>query len=147
MLKPETWNCSYAAPPDDIHWENLTNSRVMWYLKSGFIHGLLLILVIFLTTPKHAAEHFDDFLHLTLGKNVRKSIMPCPFTSLWPGTKTWTSPKHFGTWKGQGISFWLFNWLYGQNIQIFLNIVILTFWKILEIPTIVIERNLQIGVK
>ena len=99
MLKPETWNCSYAAPPDDIHWENLTNSRVMWYLKSGFIHGLLLILVIFLTTPKHAAEHFDDFLHLTLGKNVRKSIMPCPFTSLWPGTKTWTSPKHFGTCK------------------------------------------------
>ena len=52
-----------------------------------------------------------------------------------------------GPVKGQGISFWLFNWLYGQNIQIFLNIVILTFWKILEIPTIVIERNLQIGVK
>ena len=74
ILKPETWNCSYAAPPDDIHWENLTNSRVMWYLKSGFLHGLILILVVFLTTPKHAAEHFDDFLHLTLGKNVRKSI-------------------------------------------------------------------------
>ena len=69
ILKPETWNCSYAAPPEDINWENLTNSRVMWYLKSGFLHGLILILVIFLTTPKHAAEHFDDFLHLTLGKN------------------------------------------------------------------------------
>ena len=69
ILKPETWNCSYAAPPEDINWENLTNSRVMWYLKSGFLHGLILILVVFLTTPKHAAEHFDDFLHLTLGKN------------------------------------------------------------------------------
>ena len=92
ILKPETWNCSYAAPPNDIHWENLTNSRVMWYLKSGFIHGLLLILVIFLTTPKHAAEHFDDFLHLTLGKNVRENI-----------------------------SFLSFTLLYGQNIQILLN--------------------------
>ena len=65
ILKPETWNCSYAAPPEDINWENLTNSRVMWYLKSGFLHGLILILVVFLTTPKHAAEHFDDFLHMT----------------------------------------------------------------------------------
>lgn len=68
-LKPETWNCSYAAPPDDINWENLTNSKVMWYLKSGLLHGLILFFVVFLTTPKHAAEHFDEFLYLTLGEN------------------------------------------------------------------------------
>ena len=69
-LKPENWLVEYAPAPDDIYWENLTESRTILSIKSIAGNGLLLIFMIFVTTPQHAVHHIDEFLGNMIGGNM-----------------------------------------------------------------------------
>ena len=68
LLKPQKWRVSYAPPPWDIYWENLTNFEAIWWFKIVVFHVVVLMFVVLVTTPQHLAHHFNDFIHTALGK-------------------------------------------------------------------------------
>ena len=70
LLKPQKWRESYAPPPWDIYWENLTNFEAIWWFKIIVFHVVVLMFVVLVTTPQHLAHHFNDFIHTALGKLV-----------------------------------------------------------------------------
>nr|XP_018908629.1 PREDICTED: CSC1-like protein 1 isoform X2 [Bemisia tabaci] len=51
LLKPSKWVVTYAPPPGDICWENLSVSSKYKYLKASFTNAALFIVLFFLTTP------------------------------------------------------------------------------------------------
>ena len=71
LLKPQKWSVSYAPPPSDIYWENLTNFEFYWWFKVFLFHFGALLFVLLITTPQHLAKHFDTLIHYTLGKTYR----------------------------------------------------------------------------
>ena len=52
LLKPQKWRVSYAPPPWDIYWENLTNFEAIWWFKIIVFHVVVLMFVVLVTTPK-----------------------------------------------------------------------------------------------
>ena len=67
ILKVEDWKLSYAPPPEDILWSNLNQTGSYRILKAIFITGLLLIMVVFLSTPQHLVSHIHEMIHHLAG--------------------------------------------------------------------------------
>ncbi|XP_050531559.1 calcium permeable stress-gated cation channel 1 isoform X2 [Daktulosphaira vitifoliae] len=51
LLQPYRWRVTFAPPPDDIFWENLTEPSHNRYCKIVLTNTFLLIVLFFLTTP------------------------------------------------------------------------------------------------
>ncbi len=77
LLKPEKWTVSYAPPPDDIYWENLTYARSLWTLRALVANAVFFILIVFFTSPQHMVQHMDKFLQEILGTHfaIANSIL------------------------------------------------------------------------
>lgn len=50
-LKSEFWSAKYAPAPTNIKWENLSKIGIMWWFRCILINLILIILMIFFTTP------------------------------------------------------------------------------------------------
>jgi len=96
LLKPQKWRVSYAPPPWDIYWENLTNFEAIWWFKIFAFHFVVLMFVILVTTPQHLAHHFNEFIHFTLG-NINESVHSSLdlFSNVWILLFTVVLPKFF----------------------------------------------------
>ncbi|XP_025198856.1 CSC1-like protein 2 [Melanaphis sacchari] len=51
LLQPYRWRVTFAPPPDDIFWENLTEPSHNRYCKIVLTNSFLVIVLFFLTTP------------------------------------------------------------------------------------------------
>ncbi|VVC30694.1 10TM putative phosphate transporter, cytosolic domain,Calcium-dependent channel, 7TM region, putative [Cinara cedri] len=51
LLQPYRWRVTFAPPPDDIFWENLTEPSHNRYCKIVLTNSFLIIILFFLTTP------------------------------------------------------------------------------------------------
>ena len=51
LLEPWNWSVRVSPPPEDIYWENLTESHRLFFFKTLVINFFLFILLFFLTSP------------------------------------------------------------------------------------------------
>ena len=65
LLEPWNWSVRVSPPPEDIYWENLTESHRLFFFKTLVINFFLFILLFFLTSPgKYQFCNFTKFLFL-----------------------------------------------------------------------------------
>lgn len=50
-LNSEFWSAKYAPAPNNIKWENISKIGIMWWFRCILINLILVILMIFFTTP------------------------------------------------------------------------------------------------
>ncbi|KAK7906922.1 hypothetical protein WMY93_015534 [Mugilogobius chulae] len=67
LLQVKNWAVSFAPPPKNVYWENLSVRGVIWYLRYILLNIFLFILLTFLTTPAIIINTIDKF-------NVTKPI-------------------------------------------------------------------------
>jgi hypothetical protein len=91
-LHPEKWNVSYAAPPEDIYFENLSSGKRYLTLKMIIINIALFIFAIFFSTPEYFVTQTDHILAY-FGHEMKlppvimdflPTLMLVAFTSLMP---------------------------------------------------------------
>ncbi|XP_042149368.1 calcium permeable stress-gated cation channel 1 isoform X4 [Ixodes scapularis] len=58
-LRPNTWKVTFAPPPSDIFWENLSVGKWAWYIRSFVINFVLFLILFFLTTPFIIVSNLD----------------------------------------------------------------------------------------
>lgn len=61
-LKPEQWKVRFAPPSRDIYWHCLEDNTVYITVKSWFSDLVMLIIILFFTTPIQAATEMDKIL-------------------------------------------------------------------------------------
>ena len=93
-LKPGSWRVSYAPPPSDIYWENLTYKKGWLYSKMILSNTLLLLASLFLTTPEYIAAQVQTILDLMFEEaawqvpawiqNFLPTLLLLSFTGLMP---------------------------------------------------------------
>ena len=68
-LNSKNWKVWYAPPPSDIHWENLALKRHWLLLRSIVVNIVLLLVLLFLTTPEYIANQLEPILNSIYGMN------------------------------------------------------------------------------
>ena len=63
-IEADDWHVSYAAPPEDIYWENLSTGRRFYLLKLVLANVALFLILFFLTTPEYLLSQTDFILAL-----------------------------------------------------------------------------------
>uniref|UniRef100_A0A673CHW2 CSC1-like protein 1 n=1 Tax=Sphaeramia orbicularis TaxID=375764 RepID=A0A673CHW2_9TELE len=61
-LKVKKWTVSYAPPPKNVFWANLSVQGFAWYIRYAMLNVFLFVLLTFLTTPTiiiHTLDRFD----------------------------------------------------------------------------------------
>ena len=56
QLRSSQWSAKYAPSPKNIKWENISRLGSMWWLRIVIINFILVILMIFFTTPSILIE-------------------------------------------------------------------------------------------
>ena len=92
------WHVSYAAPPEDIYWENLSTGRRLYLIKLVLVNVALFLVLFFLTTPEYLVSQteyivalFGAELHLPSWiMDFLPTIMLWTFASLMPLLVAWS---------------------------------------------------------
>lgn len=109
ILKPHQWKVTFAPPPDDIYWENLSVSRRFLYLKKLVINIGLFVITFFLTTPEYLVSQTDYIIQF-FGKGLKlpaalvefiPTLMLWGFTAFMPLLVSW-SDRFLGHWTRSG---------------------------------------------
>ena len=64
LLEPWNWSVRVSPPPEDIYWENLTESHRLFFFKTLVINFFLFILLFFLTSPATIISQLEAIIHL-----------------------------------------------------------------------------------
>ncbi|XP_042149364.1 calcium permeable stress-gated cation channel 1 isoform X2 [Ixodes scapularis] len=110
-LRPNTWKVTFAPPPSDIFWENLSVGKWAWYIRSFVINFVLFLILFFLTTPFIIVSNLDRIFRSAQPMNPFFSKF-LPTMMLWlvaaamPAMVTmsdvfiahWTSAEAFVNW-------------------------------------------------
>jgi hypothetical protein len=107
-LRPEDWRVSFAPPPEDIYWENLTDQRRWLFLRRVVAGVVLLLVALFLTTPEYIVAQLDIVLIYMFGtreawqlpsvvKNLIPTLLLWSFTALLPVLVAY-SDRWLGHW-------------------------------------------------
>lgn len=94
ILKPNTWDVTFAPPPEDIYWENLDSLRHFRILKVIIINIILFLVLFFFTSPAYIISlletiPFLQFNSATFYKNVGLNL-PSYITDFLPTILLWT---------------------------------------------------------
>jgi hypothetical protein len=46
LIEPEKWSVRYAPPPEDIYWENITDSHTAYVMKAIAINVFVFIVLV-----------------------------------------------------------------------------------------------------
>jgi hypothetical protein len=60
QLKVNKWHAAYSPSPTNIKWENISKISGLWWLRVILINIVLIILMIFFTTPAILIEKFSE---------------------------------------------------------------------------------------
>ena len=63
-IEAADWHVSYAAPPEDIYWENLSAGRRLYLLKLVLVNIALFLILFFLTTPEYILSQTEFIVYL-----------------------------------------------------------------------------------
>ena len=69
-MRPENWKVTFAPPPDDIYFENLSVRRKYLNLKVVASNVILFFVAFFLTTPEYLASQ-TDWIVAVFGETFR----------------------------------------------------------------------------
>lgn len=84
LLQPHLWSVTFAPPPNDIFWENLSESSTSRMWKSTMVNTFLFIVLFFLTTPPIVLNIIDKL-------NLRDFVKSDPIISeFMPTLLLWT---------------------------------------------------------
>ncbi|KAK2711512.1 hypothetical protein QYM36_012617 [Artemia franciscana] len=70
-LNPKDWKVKFAPPAADIYWEHLRTNGKFWLLRWVVIHIILLLFLIFFSTPSVVINNLD-FVLLPLKQELGK---------------------------------------------------------------------------
>ena len=59
LLEPDNWSARISPPPDDIYWENLTETHRFFFLKSFLINTFVFLFLFFCTSPTYIISKLD----------------------------------------------------------------------------------------
>lgn len=86
LLEPWNWSIRIAPPPDDIYWENLTDTHRLFFLKTLCINIVVFIILFFFTSPAYIISQLELILNL---KSVTKEL-PEKINDFLPTLMLWT---------------------------------------------------------
>ena len=66
QLRANTWYVKYAPAPNNIKWENISKIGSLWWFRCILINVILIILMIFFTTPSILLEKVFVFVLVLL---------------------------------------------------------------------------------
>jgi len=69
-LRPSKWKVSFAPIPRDIHWQNLKENNSWFMAKKIFSTIMLILIVLFLTTPEIIVTQIQPLLKLIFGNDA-----------------------------------------------------------------------------
>ena len=78
-LRPEKWRVNFAPEPSDIYWHSLQDNRVFLNIKSILADLVLVIIVIFFTTPVAVAT---DLIKILFYVNEKTFQLPDYITNI-----------------------------------------------------------------
>ncbi len=59
IIQPENWSVRFAPPPEDIYWENLTDTHRLFFVKALLINLLLFVVLFFFTSPAYIISQIE----------------------------------------------------------------------------------------
>ena len=68
-IEAAKWHVGYAAPPEDIYWENLSTGRRFYLLKLVLANVALFLILFFLTTPEYILSQ-TEFIVALFGQEL-----------------------------------------------------------------------------
>jgi len=75
QLKSDRWNVRYATSPNNIIWENVAKYGFSWWLRVFLINTVLVIVMIFFTTPSILLDKISSVGTLSdMSKELQKII-------------------------------------------------------------------------
>lgn len=83
VLQPHLWNVKFAPPPQDIFWENLSESSTNRTWKTTMINTFLVVILFFLTTPPIVLNTMDSLKLRELEKTNPVLSETMPTLLLW----------------------------------------------------------------
>ena len=87
LLEPWHWGVRMAPPPEDIYWENLTESHRFFWFKTLLINIFLFIVLFFFTSPAYIISELELILNL----NPKKIVdLPEKINDFIPTLLLWT---------------------------------------------------------
>jgi len=118
-LGVKKWKVWYAPPPSDMYWENLAMKRYWLLLRSVVVNFILLIVVLFLTTPEYITNRLQPILNYIYGSITNGTIagnpivIPTYITDFLPTLLLWSftallpllvsySIRYLGHWTRSG---------------------------------------------
>lgn len=118
-LETKKWKVWYAPPPSDMYWENLAMKRYWLLLRSVIVNFILLIVVLFLTTPEYITNRLEPILNYIYGSITNGTIagntivIPTYITDFLPTLLLWSftallpllvsySIRYLGHWTRSG---------------------------------------------
>ena len=100
------WRVKYAPSPENIYWENLSKSNVVWWIQAVITNLFLIILLFFFTTPLIIINNLNE-ININVQKATEKispflvQFMPTlllwTFAALLPNVVYW-SDQIVGHW-------------------------------------------------
>jgi calcium permeable stress-gated cation channel len=73
-LKTEEWSAQYATSPDNIKWENISKLSATWWLRWCLINIILIIIMVFFTTPAIILEKFTEINMLVDVRTIESKL-------------------------------------------------------------------------
>ncbi|XP_063427762.1 calcium permeable stress-gated cation channel 1-like isoform X1 [Mytilus trossulus] len=105
-LAVEDWRVKYAPSPENIYWENLSKSTLVWWIQAIIINMFLIILLFFFTTPLIVINNLNE-ININVSAATEKispfveqfvpTILLWTFAALLPNIVYW-SDQLVGHW-------------------------------------------------
>ncbi|OPL21510.1 hypothetical protein AM593_01258, partial [Mytilus galloprovincialis] len=105
-LSVEDWRVKYAPSPENIYWENLSKSTIVWWIQAITINMFLIILLFFFTTPLIVINNLNE-ININVSAATEKispfveqfvpTILLWTFAALLPNIVYW-SDQLVGHW-------------------------------------------------
>ena len=64
LLEPGKWSVRYSPHPDDIYWENLSESQHLFVFKAFFVNLFLFVVLFFFTSPSYILSQLQLILNI-----------------------------------------------------------------------------------
>ena len=87
-MEPGRWSVRYSPHPDDIYWENLSESLHLFVIKAFFINLFVFVMLFFFTSPAYIISQIQ--LILNFKEIGTKLSLPAKFNDFLPTLLLWT---------------------------------------------------------
>ena len=83
LLEPQKWAVRVAPPPEDIYWENLSETHSLFFVRAFLINVVLFVILFFFTSPTYIISQLELFLNFKNFTNSTKINDFIPTLMLW----------------------------------------------------------------